>query len=136
MVPDTAPYMSLETFRNSGAGVATPVWFAVLDGAYWVFSESKSGKVKRLRNSSAARIAVCDLRGNVTGPWVEASATLGNEPDAVAAAHGALRAKYGWQMRFGDVYARITGRIHKRRYIRVLPNVDTAGFSPRADAAS
>lgn len=121
MVPDTAPYMSLETFRKSGKGVATPVWFARHDGALWVFAEGKSGKVKRLRNSNVARIAECDLRGKLAGPWFDATATLVNEPEAVAAAHKALRSKYGWQLWIGDVYASMTGRIAKRQYIRVTP---------------
>src|SRR5262245_7588783 len=45
-------YMNFATFRKSGAEVKTPVWFAVLDGKVYCYTPNKSGKVKRLRNSS------------------------------------------------------------------------------------
>ena len=51
-------YMSLATFRKSGAQVATPVWFAPADGKLYVFTAGDSGKVKRLRGSSRARRAL------------------------------------------------------------------------------
>lgn len=125
MVPEAARYMSLETFRKSGAGVATPVWFATADGAYWVFSAGNAGKLKRLRNSARARIAECDARGKVAGPWAEARATLVDRREPVLTAYAALRAKYGWQMWLGDLYARLTGRINSRQIIRVQPNEAT-----------
>ena len=60
-------YMSLATFRRSGAEVATPVWFAAADGKLYVFTAEQSGKVKRLRHSSRARVAPSDARGRVLG---------------------------------------------------------------------
>jgi uncharacterized protein len=74
-------YVSLESFRRSGAGVRTPVWFALAHGAdgagrLYVYSTADSGKAKRIRRSGAVRIAPCDMRGTVTGGWVDAHARL------------------------------------------------------------
>jgi hypothetical protein len=63
-------YLSLETYRRNGVGVRTPVWFAEADKIY-VYSTADSGKAKRIRRNSAARIAPCDARGNVTGDWID-----------------------------------------------------------------
>src|SRR5262249_12572995 len=60
---DRHRYLSLATFRSSGAEVRTPVWFASFGGKLYVFSAGDAGKVKRLRRSSRARLAPCDARG-------------------------------------------------------------------------
>ncbi len=72
-------YLSLETFRRSGAGVRTPVWFATADGAdgairLYVYSTADAGKVKRVRHNDAVRIAPCTVSGAITGGWIDARA--------------------------------------------------------------
>ena len=69
-------YLSLETFRKTGAAVRTPVWFAEENGVLFVYSTADSGKVKRIRRDGTARIAPCDMRGRVTGPWTDAQARI------------------------------------------------------------
>ena len=66
---DRARYMSLATFRKSGAEVATPVWFAAAAGRLYVLTAGQSGKAKRLRHSRRARVAPSDARGRVRGEW-------------------------------------------------------------------
>ena len=95
------------------------MWAAPADGALYVFSAGDAGKVKRLRNSNRAQLALCDARGKLRGDWVDATAELVTAPADVALALGALRKKYGWQMRVADLGARLTGRFDKRAYIRV-----------------
>ena len=73
---DRHRYMSLATFRRTGAQVATPVWFAAVAGRLYVVSAGDSGKVKRLRNAARARVAPCDARGGVRGPWQDATARV------------------------------------------------------------
>jgi len=116
---DRHRYMSLATFRRSGAEVATPVWFAAADARLYVFTGGESGKVKRLRHSSRARVAPSDSRGRVLGSWQEASARILTEPASVDKAHAALRSKYGWQMRVADLGSRLTGRIHRRAWLEI-----------------
>jgi uncharacterized protein len=102
-------YLSLETFRKSGDGVRTPVWFAAeevggADGgtaALFVYTIGNTGKVKRIRNNPRVRIAPCDMRGNLSGGWMEARAEI---LQGDAAAHGMqlLNRKYfPWKQLLG-----------------------------------
>ena len=112
-------YMSLATRKRSGDFVPTPVWFAPHDSAYYVFSAGNAGKVKRLRNFSAVRIAACTVTGTLTGDWLDAEAELLETPADCAIALTALRQKYGWQMALTDLLSRLTGKYQRRTYIRV-----------------
>ena len=116
---DRQRYVSLATFRRTGAEVRTPVWFAAMDGKIYVFSAGQSGKVKRLRHSSRARVAPCDVRGEVRGAWWDGTARIVSEPGVIARAHAALRGKYGWQGWVGDLFSRLTGRIGHRAWIEI-----------------
>ena len=69
-------YISLTTFRKTGAGVATPVWFGEDDGKLYVMTISKMGKVKRVRNNPQVQVAPCTIRGKVTGDQFAATARL------------------------------------------------------------
>jgi PPOX class probable F420-dependent enzyme len=114
-----APYVSLATFRKTGEAVRTPVWVAPDGGRFYVFSAADAGKVKRLKNSSRAELAVCDVRGRVSGAWQGARAVLVTDAAEINQALHALRRKYGWQMWLADAGARLTGRFDRRAYIRV-----------------
>jgi uncharacterized protein len=74
-------YMSLETVRKNGTAVRTPVWFAgePATGApatLYFYTIGDTGKVKRIRNNPQVRVAPCDMRGNLTGSWVDAGAEI------------------------------------------------------------
>jgi len=77
-------YLCLETFKKSGEGVKTPVWFAAdpaasldsSDAKLYIYTIGASGKVKRMRNNPRVKIAPCDMRGNVLGEWVGAQAEI------------------------------------------------------------
>jgi PPOX class probable F420-dependent enzyme len=77
-------YLNLETFKKSGDGVKTPVWFAAEhsarldsnDAKLYIYTIGVSGKVKRIRNNSRVRIAPCTMRGEVRGEWVDARAEI------------------------------------------------------------
>jgi len=112
-------YLSLATFRRSGAEVRTPVWFAAYDGKLYVFTAGDSGKAKRLRNSSRARVAPCDARGGVLGAWREASARLVTDRELIEGAWAALRVKYGVQLRILDLFSRLSGRAARRAWIEI-----------------
>jgi PPOX class probable F420-dependent enzyme len=123
-VPDIATfarhrYMVLATFRRTGVEVRTPVWFAAVDGKIYLFTAGESGKVKRLRHSSRARVIPSDMRGRVEGAWWDVAARIVTEPGLIERAHTALRAKYGWQMWLGDLFSRLTGQIERRAWIEI-----------------
>ncbi len=77
----TAKYLNLETFRKTGMGVRTPVWFAQdvchTDPSitvFYVYSEAEAGKVKRVRNNPNVRLTPCTVRGAVRGVWIDGRA--------------------------------------------------------------
>ncbi len=111
-----ARYINLATFRRDGTEVRTPVWYVALDGTLYVFTGGDSGKVKRLRRSSRARIAPCDVRGVVRGPWRDATAQLAPEP---AGAMAAMARKYGWQLRVLHFFSVMSGRSKRRAWIAI-----------------
>ena len=78
-------YISLETFKKSGQGVKTPVWFVEHNGALYVYTEADSWKVKRIRNNPRVRVAVCNMRGDVKGPSMDATASFVEGEERVAA---------------------------------------------------
>ncbi len=109
-----AKYLNLETFRKSGIGVRTPVWFAqapaqsdAVSGpaVFYVYSEADAGKVKRIRNNSKVRIAPCDMRGNLRGAWVEGRARICATGET-AQGQQLLRHKY-WLKIVGDFFGRL-----------------------------
>jgi len=104
-----AKYLNLETFRKTGIGVRTPVWFAEESSTFYVYTLPDSGKAKRIRNNPKVRVAPCDMRGNLRGAWVEARARVCEGPEV---AHGQelLRRKYGWMKIVGDFFSRMRGR--------------------------
>jgi PPOX class probable F420-dependent enzyme len=116
---DKHRFVSLATFRKNGAEVKTPVWFAALGDKVYAYTLATTGKAKRLRNSSRARIAPCDLRGNVRGEWRDTHARIVGDADLAGRAYAALRAKYGWQVGLFTLGARLTGAIRKRVYIEI-----------------
>ncbi len=69
-------YLSLTTFKRDGTPVATPVWVMRDADQLYVITDAASGKAKRLRNSPKAKVAPCDMRGNITGEAVDATAVL------------------------------------------------------------
>jgi uncharacterized protein len=104
-----AKYLNLESFRKTGVGVCTPVWFAQEKDIFYIYTLPDAGKTKRIRNNPKVRIAPCDMRGNLRGAWVEARARICDGPEA---AHGQelLRRKYGWMKIVGDFFSRLRGR--------------------------
>src|SRR5690242_4655704 len=69
-------YISLETLKKNGEAVKTPVWFVLQDDRLYVYTEADSWKVKRIRNNPRVRVALCTIRGRVTGPWYEGTASI------------------------------------------------------------
>ncbi len=114
-----ADYFSLATFRRNGNAVPTPVWFAAAGDTFYVFSSANAGKVKRIRLTSRARVAACDIRGKLLGEWADAKARLVSDADEIRTAYASLHRKYRVQMLIGDFFAKLTGRYGRRQFIAV-----------------
>ncbi len=97
-------YISLTTFRKSGAKVATPVWFGEDGEKLYVMTRSDMGKTKRVRNNPRVTVAPCTIRGKVTGP--ESAATARILPlEEQAHARKTLNRKY-WMARLTSPFSR------------------------------
>ena len=96
MAPDFAhlrghKYIDLVTFRKSGVGVHTPVWFADAGGKLYAFTRPDAGKMKRIRNNPRVELAPCTMRGRALGPYVPAIAGVAGNQQA---GREAIRRKY------------------------------------------
>jgi hypothetical protein len=67
-------YINLETYRKDQTPVKTPVWFIIENDQIHITTKETTGKVKRLRNNSNARIAICSMRGDVKSDWIDVKA--------------------------------------------------------------
>ena len=97
-------YISLKTFRKSGVGVATPVWFGEEGGKLYVMTRGDRGKTKRIRNNPQVRVAPCTIRGKVTGEEFPATARI-LPPEEHARARQTINRKY-WMARIPWVWWR------------------------------
>jgi PPOX class probable F420-dependent enzyme len=111
-------YFNLESFRKNGEGVRTPLWFVESDGVFYFYTVADSFKVKRIRNNPRVRVAPCDVRGNLKGDWIEATARELDEAEA-ARANDLLNQKYGWQKRLINFFGKLRG--HQRAAFAVRP---------------
>lgn len=73
------------------------MWFAEHDGKLYMFSNPKSGKVKRIRNYPQVQIASSTIVGKVTGPEYPARARI-LPPEEWPQARRIMERKY-WLMR-------------------------------------
>lgn len=99
-------YINLETYRRSGKAVCTPVWFVTDNDTIYVITTKETGKVKRLQNNQAVRIAPCGFRGEMKGEWASGTAKFA-ENDESEKALKLRKKKYGLQARLvGALVAR------------------------------
>ncbi len=97
-------FMNMETYRQSGEEVKTPVWF-VLDGrTLYVRTVNNSWKVKRLRGNPQVRVVPSDRVGMPRGEWVPAQGVEVQDGDKVREVKTLFDAKYGEQMRMFDEF--------------------------------
>jgi PPOX class probable F420-dependent enzyme len=97
-------YISLTTFRKTGIGVPTPVWFGEDDGKLYVMTRGDMGKSKRIRNNPQVRVAPCTIRGKVTGPEFLATARI-LQPEEHQRARQTINRKY-WMARIPLIWKR------------------------------
>ena len=89
-------FVLLTTFRTSGVGVPTAMWFAYEHGKLYMVTGRSTSKLKRIRTTSRVLVAPCDWMGNVLGPQLEGYAR--ELPVAQHAhANAVLVEKYGEQ---------------------------------------
>lgn len=108
-------YLALETFRKNGQGVRTPVWFAQEGDALFVWTETSSGKAKRIRRNGTVRIAPSTGAGEALGEWIEARAQADDSPEALRQVQALMRKKYGISF---DLFG-LLGKLRKAKYTSI-----------------
>ena len=103
-------YINLETFRKSGEGVKTPVWFVQDRNVFYVWTQADSWKAKRIRNNGKVKVVPSTASGEPLGEWVDAQATANASPDALKFTTDLMRNKYG--MAFQGF--RLMGKMNKK----------------------
>jgi uncharacterized protein len=88
-------YLNLETFRKSGEGVRTPVWFAQDGGRLYVITMADSWKVKRIHREERVNVAPCRADGKVNGKWIPARACEITDPTVWEKVNRLFDKKYG-----------------------------------------
>ncbi len=109
---DNHQYFNIETFRKSGVGVRTPVWFVREGEALYVWTQANSGKAKRIRNNPRVRVAPCTASGELLGAWVEAHAEADASPEALQHVQQLMTAKYGLAYRGFQVMGKLQRAQH------------------------
>ncbi|WLP89304.1 PPOX class F420-dependent oxidoreductase [Gordonia sp. NB41Y] len=90
-----AKYVQLTTFRKDGTPVSTPLWAAVDGDRMYMWTETESWKVKRIRRDQRVIVQACDARGKkLTGQPVDGTAEI---MDAAGTEHvrKLISGKYG-----------------------------------------
>ena len=124
-------FVSLTTFRRSGAGVPTPVWVAQDGDALVVITPSESGKVKRLRKDPRVELQPCGRTGRVAEgtPVTTGRAELVTDPEEAARLTALFPRKYRAEYRITMVVERVLARRQKPRLLVRIALEDSAGGS-------
>ena len=120
MICNSEKYVNLSTKKKDGSFVNTPVWFAQ-DGEkndFFIFSAGEAGKIKRIKNFSSVRVAICDVRGNLKGEWISAQAELVSEEESKIKAYKQLHKKYGLTIRVFDFFSKLFGKYEQRQLVK------------------
>ena len=104
-------FVCLTTFRRDGTPVGTALWVVEHGGHLYVWTGSRTGKVKRVRNNPAVTIAPATRRGQPTGPAVPAKAalvTMNDKPQVWPE----FTAKYGFGLRMVTAVENLMNALH------------------------
>lgn len=113
-------YISLTTFTKDGRAKPTAVWAAPNDGNLLIITEESAWKVKRIRNTPRVTIAPCDVRGNVRGDAVEATARV-LDKSRNGEIYDAIGRRYGIVGKVFNVFSKLRGGMTKNVGLEISP---------------
>ncbi len=102
-------FMNVETYRKTGVAVRTPVWFVEVNSVLCFTTETRSGKVKRLRRNPKVRVAPCKVNGELLGDWHNGTARF-LSGDEILVVEKMFSRKYGLQKSWFDLLGRLQQR--------------------------
>lgn len=105
-------YISLTTFTKDGRAKPTAIWAAPAGGKLLVITEESAWKVKRIRNTPRVTIAPCDMRGNVRGDAVEATARI-LDKSRNGEIYDAIGRRYGIVGKVFNIFSKLRGGMTK-----------------------
>jgi PPOX class probable F420-dependent enzyme len=117
-------FISLTTFRRTGAAVSTPVWVTSDGDGLLITTPVGSGKVKRVRNDARVTMRPCSRGGQVAdeAPTIEAQAEIVTDPSRVSVMTDRVRAKYGLEYKIFMLVERLVARrTTDRLFLRLTP---------------
>ena len=103
-------YINLETYRKDQTPVQTPVWFIIENDQIYITTKETTGKVKRLRNNQNGRIAVCSMKGDIKGNWINVGLERINEDSDVEKIVKLRKKKYGFSARLISMFTSQKGK--------------------------
>ena len=103
-------YLNLETYRKDQTPVQTPVWFVIENDQIYITTKETTGKVKRLRNNQNGRIAVCSMKGDIKGNWINVGLERINEDSDVEKIVKLRKKKYGFSARLISMFTSEKGK--------------------------
>lgn len=110
-------YALLVTYKRSGEGVPTPVWFGLDDaGRLYCRTGRLAAKAKRIRNNPSVKVAPCSVRGVPRGPFAPGTARIIPEPEHDHAERS-IQSNYGT---FRKIYEGSAGSM-EAHYLEVTP---------------
>ena len=110
-------YALIVTYKKSGDGVPTPVWFGIDDqGRFYCRTGRLATKIKRIKNNPQVKVAPCTTRGKPTGPYAAGVARVCSA-DEEEHAEETLQSNYGL---FRKIYEGSAGSM-EAVYIEVVP---------------
>ncbi|WP_375399358.1 PPOX class F420-dependent oxidoreductase [uncultured Amnibacterium sp.] len=115
-------FVSLTTFRKTGAPVATAVWVARDADALVVTTGGGSGKIKRLRNDARVELRPCTRMGAVAddAPVAHGLAEVVDDEAGGEQLRQAIAAKYGLQYKAFAGAGRIASVVRSDRAPSVM----------------
>ncbi len=111
-------YMNLVTYRKSGEGVTTPVWFAQKDDCLVLMTLSSAAKIKRIRNNPRVQVSPSDARGNALGSMMDGCARVLKGKEAKEAEQ-MLSSKYGLLYAALRIQHKLSGKASTRMFIEI-----------------
>jgi hypothetical protein len=109
-------YCVLVTYKRSGEGVPSPLWFGTGDGKLYFQTGATSAKVKRIGRNPEVRVAPATSRGRPLAPPFVGTARV-IPPEQEPTAERRLQANYGLGRR---LYSRLSDRLDSV-YVEVTP---------------
>jgi PPOX class probable F420-dependent enzyme len=92
--------LNIEAFRKNGQGVKTPVWFVLDENTLHVWTQTESGKARRIRRNGSVRVVPSTVSGEPRGEWVSAQAVADDSPEAMQHVESFMKKKYGLMFLF------------------------------------